>query len=78
MTHKIMKTGVPRNIYATIGSEFPYRTRQATQGNLRMGEMIILATTSHLKIMLELFIIKYRQIFGQRKYLRLKRKSRNG
>ena len=37
MTHKIMKTRVPRNIYAKLASEFPYRTRQATQGNIRMG-----------------------------------------
>ena len=37
MTHKIMNTGVPRNIYATLVSEFPYRTRQATNGDIRIG-----------------------------------------
>ena len=36
MTHKIMKTGVPRNIYAKLVSVFPYQTRQATNGNIRL------------------------------------------
>ena len=36
MAHSIMTTGVPRNIYATIAAEHPYRTRQATAGGIRV------------------------------------------
>ena len=38
MAHNIIVTGVPRNIHATMLSEYPYRTRQATQGNIRAAE----------------------------------------
>lgn len=37
MTHKIIKTGVPRNIYATLITDFPYQTRQAANGDIRVG-----------------------------------------
>ena len=35
MAHNIIKTGVPRNIYATLSMDYPYPTRQAAQGNIR-------------------------------------------
>ena len=36
MAHKIVTTGVPKNIKATLILEYPYRTRQATNGDIRL------------------------------------------
>ena len=41
MAHNIIKTGVPRNIHANLVSEYPYRTRQATGGNIRFDGSVI-------------------------------------
>ena len=35
MAHNIVKSGVPRNIYSTLVTQYPYRTRQATKGDIR-------------------------------------------
>ena len=35
MAHNIVQTGVPRNIHASLVKEYPYRTRQATKGDIR-------------------------------------------
>ena len=36
LTHNILKTGTPRNIYSGMVSEYPYRTRQSTNGEIRL------------------------------------------
>ena len=36
MAHNIIMTGVPKNIHATLVSEYPYRTRQAAVGDIRV------------------------------------------
>ena len=41
MAHNIITTGIPRNIHANIVSEYPYRTRQATGGNIRFDGSVI-------------------------------------
>ena len=41
MAHNIIMTGVPRNIHATLVSEYPYRTRQAAVGNIRFEGALI-------------------------------------
>ena len=41
MAHNIVKSGVPRNIYSTLVTQYPYRTRQAT---------IIIFQLKHLNI----------------------------
>ena len=35
MAHNVMKTGTPRNIFETMSADHPYRTRQATRGEIR-------------------------------------------
>ena len=41
MAHKIVTTGVPKNIKATLILEYPYRTRQATNGDIRLLDNIL-------------------------------------
>ena len=36
LAHNIITTGVPRNIYANLISEFPYQTRQKTNKDIRL------------------------------------------
>ena len=35
MAHNIVKSGAPRNIHSTLVTQYPYRTRQATKGDIR-------------------------------------------
>ena len=35
MAHDIIMTGLPKNIHATLISEYPYRTRRAAGGDIR-------------------------------------------
>ena len=36
--HKTLTTGVPRPLCAAMSADHPYRTRNATRGNIRLGE----------------------------------------
>ena len=35
MAHNIINTGVPHNIHSALIKTYPYRTRQATNGDIR-------------------------------------------
>ena len=37
MAHNVMTTGVPRNIFETMAAEHPYRTREASRGDIRFA-----------------------------------------
>ena len=39
-TYKTLTTGLPRPLYASLQSDYPYRTRNATIGNIRHGRNI--------------------------------------
>ena len=39
MMHKTMKTGLPKYLKQKMSSNFPYQTRQATNGSIRYGEV---------------------------------------
>ena len=36
--HKTLTTGVPRPLWAALSADHPYRTRNATRGNIRLGD----------------------------------------
>ena len=36
--HKTLTTGVPRPLFSTLSTEHPYHTRNAANGNIRLGE----------------------------------------
>jgi hypothetical protein len=36
--HKTISTGVPRSLHSSISTDHPYRTRSATNGQIRFGE----------------------------------------
>ena len=36
--HKTLTKGVPRPVWAALSTGHPYRTRNATRGNIRLGE----------------------------------------
>ena len=38
--HKTLKSGLPRPLHASLYSNYPYSTRNATSGNLRLGASI--------------------------------------
>ena len=40
-THKTLISGLPRPLYASLQSDYPYRTRNATIGNIRFGRNIV-------------------------------------
>ena len=40
-THKTLISGLPRPLYASLQSDYPYRTRNATIGNIRFGRNIL-------------------------------------
>ena len=40
MMHKTMKTGLPKHMKNKLSSNFPYQTRQATNGNIRYGQFL--------------------------------------
>ena len=36
--HSTLTTGLPRPLHASISTDYPYRTRNAANGNIRLGE----------------------------------------
>ena len=36
--HKTISTGLPRPLHASLTSAYPYRTRSAANGHIRLGE----------------------------------------
>ena len=58
--HKTLTTGLPRPLHASLCTKHPYRTRSATNGNIRLGENISSINTFKYRAM-----VSYNSVPGE-------------
>ena len=58
--HKTLNSGLPRPLHASLSTEYPYRTRSAANGNIRLGENINSTTTFKYRAM-----VSYNSVPGE-------------
>ena len=58
--HKTITTGLPRPLHASLCTEHPYRTRNATNGNIRLAENISSTSTFKYRAM-----VNYNSVPGE-------------
>jgi hypothetical protein len=58
--HKTLNSGLPRPLHASLNTEYPYRTRSAANGNIRLGETLNSTSTFKYRAM-----VSYNSVPGE-------------